>query len=188
MTLNKTSILAASLAFALSPALAQGSPTGHGKPEGTNGKGSTQRSETGAQHTGGAENHGKGSHREGHHSQSRCAPHDVAYLASGTLVSDTLTKSESANTYSGQITVEVTHANHHARAALGEAETYTLQEARVRGPIPVEDLAPGDRVKVIGKVTAIAPKCETSTFAPTTTVTKVVVHAPIEATASTPTS
>lgn len=190
MTLKNTSIGLASLALALSPTLAQASPTGHGKPEGTpgKGKGPTQRSESGSKHAGGAENHGKKTGGEGHANQRKCAAHKVAYIASGTLLSDTLTKGEGSTAYSGNVTVEVTHTNRHARAARGETETYTLQSARVIGPIAVEALTPGDRVKLIGKITATARKCEPSTSTPTITITKLVFHAPRTATISTPSS
>lgn len=174
MTLRNLSIGVASLALALSPALAQASPTGHGKPEGTHGKGSTHKSESGSKHKGGAESPGKKSHAKSH----KCVAHGVAYVVSGTLVSDTLTKSEQGNTYSGQVTVEVTHTNRHARAARGETETYTLQDVRVRGPIAVEALTKGDRVKLMGKITALAPKCEAKSFTPAITIKKLVVHAP----------
>lgn len=173
MTLKKIGIGVASLALALSPALAQASPTGHGKPEGTpgKGKGATQRSESGSQHAGGSENHGKGQANPG-----KCSTHEVAYIASGVLVSDTLTKSEHGATYNGQVTVEVAHTNQHAHAAHGETETYTLQNARVRGPIAVTALKQGDRVKLIGKITAMSPKCESSTFTPTIAISKLVFH------------
>lgn len=177
MTLKQASIGIVSLTLALSPALAQASPTGHGKPEGThgNGKGPTQRSESGSRHTGGAENHGRKNHGEGHPNQRKCATHEVAYIVSGTLVSDTLTKDAHANTYSGQVTVKVTHVNRHARAVLGQTETYTLQNARVRGSIAVTALKPGDRVKLIGKTASAQRKCESSATMPT--ITKLILHA-----------
>lgn len=179
MTLKKVSIGVASLALALSPALAQASPTGHGKPEGTpgKGKGPAQRSEPGSKHAGGAENHGRKHNGEGNTKPgNKCSTHEVAYVASGTLISDTLTKSEHANTYGGQLTVKVTRTNQHARAVRGETETYTLQSVRVRGPIAVSALQQGDRVKLIGMITSIAPKCASSTFTPTITITKLVFH------------
>jgi hypothetical protein len=183
VTLKKASISLASLTIALSPALAQANPTGHGKPESTpgKGKGPTQRSESGSKHAGGAENHGRRDHGQAQPNQGKCSAHEVAYIASGTLVSDTLTKSEHANTYSGQVTVKVTRVNRHARAALEETETYTVQEALVKGPIAVTALKQSDRVKLIGKVTAIAPKCANAST-PTITITKLVFHAPHTAT------
>jgi hypothetical protein len=187
MTLKNASIGVASLAIALSPTLAQANPASHGKPADTHGKGATQRSESGAQHAGGADSHGTTNHGEARPDKGRCSPHEIAYVASGVLASDALTKSERGDTYSGQITVEVIHTNRHARAAAGEAETYTLHEARVSGPIPVDALTKGDRVKLIGTITSIAPKCESGNFTSTTTITKLVFHAPTTATSTTST-
>lgn len=180
MNLKNLGIGMASLALALSPALAQASPTTHGKPEGAPGKGSgsTHQSKSGSQHAGGANKHGDKGKGKDHAKPRKCTEHDVAYIVSGTLVSDTLSKSETANTYSGQVVVEVTHTNRHARSARGETETYTVQDARVKGPIAVEALKQGDKVKLIGKITSIAPKCESSTFTPAITITKLVFHAP----------
>ncbi|MHB1468029.1 MAG: hypothetical protein ACYCSI_04585 [Solirubrobacteraceae bacterium] len=184
MTLKNTSVGLASLALALSPALAQASPAGHGKPEGTpgKGKGPAQRSESGAKHAGGAENHGNKTHGNKTHGKQparngKCSAHETAYIASGTLLSDTLTKSEHANTYSGQITVDVTRTNEHANAAHGKTETYTVHAARVIGPIAVEALKQGDDVKLIGKIEAAAPKCETTTAA-AITISKLSFHEP----------
>lgn len=178
MTLKNLGIGMASLALALSPALAQASPTTQGKPDGAPGKGngSTHRSESGSQHAGGADKHGgKG---KDHAKPRKCTEHEVAYIVSGTLVSDTLSKSESGDTYSGQVVVEVTHTNRHARSARGETETYTVQDARVRGPIAVEALKQGDEVKLIGKIASMAPKCESPIITPAITITKLVFHAP----------
>jgi hypothetical protein len=189
VTLKQASIGVVSLTLALSPALAQASPTAHGKPAGAPGNGPTQRSESGTQHAGGAENQGRKNHGEGHSNHGRrdhgqghpnrrkCTTHEVAYIASGTLVSDTLTRNAPANTYSGQVIVDITRANRHASAVLGKTETYTLQSARVRGPIAVTAIKPGDRVKLIGTTTSMRPKCESNAATPTVTITKLVFHA-----------
>jgi hypothetical protein len=112
----------------------------------------------------------------------KCTPHKVAYKASGPLVSQTLTQTAGADTpkrgddrYSGPLTVNVTKANHHA--AKGE-QTYTLDNARVRyydadhNGTP-EQPTTGDRVKLIGKITRLSKKCDTTGFTPTTTIRKV---------------
>ena len=112
----------------------------------------------------------------------KCTPHKVAYKASGTLVSESLTQTAGADTpkrgddrYSGSLTVDVTKANHHA--AKGE-QTYTLDNARVRfydadhnrtGDEPKA----GDRAKLIGKITRLSKKCDDTGFTPTTTIRKV---------------
>ena len=112
----------------------------------------------------------------------KCTPHKVAYRASGTLVSESLSPTAGADTpkrgddrHSGTLTVEVTKANHHA--AKGE-QTYTLDNARVRfydadhNGTPDEPKA-GDRVKLIGKITRLSKKCDATGFTPTITIRKV---------------
>jgi hypothetical protein len=112
----------------------------------------------------------------------KCTPHKVAYKASGTLVSESLSQTAGADTpkrgddrYRGTLTVVVTKANHHA--AKGE-QTYTLDNARVRfydadhNGTPDEPKA-GDRVKLIGKITRLSKKCDATGFTPTITIRKV---------------
>ena len=91
---------------------------------------------------------------------------------SGTLVSQTL--SQNANgTYSGTVTVDVTHTNRHAASDEGMTKTYTLIDARVKlrvadidhdGSVGLDDLVAGDRVKAIGTITTLAKKCDQSGF------------------------
>jgi hypothetical protein len=112
----------------------------------------------------------------------KCAPHKVAYKASGTLVSESLTQTAGANTpkrsddrYSGTLTVDVTKVNHHA--AKGE-RTYTLDNARARFYDADHNGTPdqpktGDRVKLIGKITGLAKKCDATGFTATMTIRKV---------------
>jgi hypothetical protein len=116
----------------------------------------------------------------------KCSPHDVAYIASGTLVSQTF--SESANgTYSGNVTIDVTRTNRHAASDQGTTATYTLTDARVtfdlrdinhNGSVGLDDLQTGDRVKAIGTITALAKKCSQSGFTPTITIRRIVFHMP----------
>jgi hypothetical protein len=112
----------------------------------------------------------------------KCTPHKVAYKASGTLVSESLTQTAGANTpkrgddrYSGTLTVDVTKANHHA--AKGE-QTYTLDNARVRFYDADHNGTPdqaktGDGVKLKGKITTLQKKCDATGFTPTITIRKV---------------
>lgn len=126
----------------------------------------------------------------GQHGKShKCQPHRVGYVAAGTLVDQTLAldAGSSPETYSGDLTVAVTRTNHHARADKGTNKTYTLANARVRldiadvnadGTVGLDDLVAGDRVRVIGKITVLAKKCDQTGFTATTTIRKVIVHAP----------
>jgi hypothetical protein len=121
----------------------------------------------------------------------RCAPHAVAYVAAGTLASQTLVLDAGAPadkpTYSGDVTIDVKKANHAGKADKGTTKTYTLDHARVvlglddqnaDGRVDLADLAAGDRAKVIGKVTKLAKRCDASSFTPTLTIKKLIVHAP----------
>jgi hypothetical protein len=117
-----------------------------------------------------------------------CKPHRVAYVASGTLVSDTLTKNASG-TYSGEVTVKVTHGNRHAAGDVNATTptTYKVENVRVRfhladanndGSVGVDDLKEGDRVKLIGGITRLAKRCNQEGFTATTTIRKIVLRAP----------
>src|SRR6202007_2025964 len=109
-----------------------------------------------------------------------------AYVASGTLFSQTLIKNADG-AYSGEVTVKVTHANHHASGDVGATKTYKVENIHVTfgladtnkdGSVGLDDLKEGDRVKLIGKITALAKKCPAGEFTPTTTIRKIVFHAP----------
>jgi hypothetical protein len=121
----------------------------------------------------------------------KCQPHKVGFKASGILVSATLTQTAGSATpergddrYSGSVTVDVKKANH--RAPKGE-QTYTLDGVRVhfsdRDHNSVPDVPQaGDRVKVKGKITRLAKKCDASGFTPTITVRKFEFKPPKPAT------
>jgi hypothetical protein len=143
--------------------------------------------ENGKHETGKHENHGSsGDQKDGSH---KCVPHKVAYVASGTLESWSLTLNKDG-TYSGAVTVKVTHTNHHAAGDKGtikeykgkEVEnvrvTFGLDDTNKDGSVGLDDLAKGDRVKVIGKIEALAKKCSHAGFEPKTTLHHIVFHAP----------
>jgi hypothetical protein len=130
----------------------------------------------------------------GHGKSHRCVAHRVGYVAAGTLVSQTLALDSAATpnarpTYSGDVTIAVTRTNHAARGDKGTTKTYTLAHARVvlglddqnsDGSVGLDDLAAGDRVKVIGKVTVLRRGCDHSSFTPTITIRQLNVHAPAQ--------
>jgi hypothetical protein len=116
----------------------------------------------------------------------KCKPHKVGYVASGTLVSQTLTKNADG-TYSGEVTVEVKRTNHHAAGDKGKTKSYKVENVRVTfgladtnsdGSVGLDDLKVGDQVKLIGKITALAKKCSQSEFTATTTIRKIVFNRP----------
>lgn len=128
---------------------------------------------------------GKKGHGKGH--SHKCLAHKVGYVAGGTLVKQTLTKN-SNGTYSGEVEVMVMHTNRHAVGDKGKTVKYALENARVTfgmpdtnkdGSVGLDDVVPGDRTHVIGKITALAPRCEAKEFTAVTTVRKVVFHAPL---------
>lgn len=190
-------------------------------PNNTENPGSDNRSSTGSEHSGGGQagSHDKshnstgggsgsnssgsnnsgssGNHaNHGHHSHKgqshKCTPHNVAYVAAGTLVSQTLSKDTSGthppnSSYSGEVTVEVKRTNHHAAGDRGTTKTYKVEHVRVTfaladinndGSVGLDDLQAGDHVKLIGKITVLAPRCDHTGFTATTTIRHIVVHGP----------
>jgi hypothetical protein len=120
----------------------------------------------------------------------RCKPHRVAYVASGTLESWSLTPT-SDDTFSGSVTVHVTHTNHHAANEEAKTPTETkvyplervhltfgLADTNNDGSVGLDDLAKGDPVQLIGKITSLAKKCSHTGFTATTTIRHIVFHAP----------
>jgi hypothetical protein len=117
--------------------------------------------------------------KPGHPGQShKCVAHHVAYRASGTLVSWSLTKNGNG-TYSGMLSVAVTHTNNHAKGDKGTTVTYTVSDAHVTfGSHATNPPAVGSRVQLIGKITTLAKKCDHTGFTAVTTIHHIVVHAP----------
>jgi len=112
----------------------------------------------------------------------KCKPHSIAYKAKGTLESQSLTQTQGSGTttrkddrYSGDLTVNVTKANHHGATG---SQTYTLDNARVRFYDANHDGTAdtpktGDRVRVRGRITHLAKRCDQTGFTPTITVRRV---------------
>jgi hypothetical protein len=190
-------------------------------PNNTDNPGSDNRSSKGSEHSGGGQQggpgdshnstsggsgsnnsnsngspgsgHGHGHGHPSHPGQShKCIPHNVAYVAAGTLVSQTLSKDATAtpptsSAYSGEVTVEVKRTNHHAAGDRGTTKTYKVEHVRVTfaladinndGSVGLDDVQAGDHVKLIGKITALAPRCDHTGFTATTTIHRIVVHGP----------
>jgi hypothetical protein len=129
---------------------------------------------------------GPGSHGKGHHhgKSHKCKPHNVGWVVKGTLVSQTLV-ANTDGTYSGNVTVQVTHTNKHARAQQG-TRSYDLVNVKVTfGEANGQPPVAGDQVKLIGKIPALAKKCDQSNLSTVYTVRKVVFNDP-EAPETTP--
>jgi hypothetical protein len=183
--------LITSPAWAL-PGLAQADPgQGHGPsttPNNANNPGNSHRSVEGTENTGGKGKQGNGNQSKPSHpgNSRKCQPHKVAYVVSGALVSQALAKN-SDGTYSGVVNVVVKRTNHHAAGDQGKTKEYKVENVRVTfgladtnsdGSVGMGDLKAGDKVKLIGKITALAKKCSQSGFTATTTIRKIVFNAP----------
>lgn len=155
--------------------------------KGHNGKGGDNPS--GSNNGGNDQSNGGSRHHHPSHpgNSHMCVAHDVAYVASGTLLSWTLTKDASANTYSGELEVEVTKTNHHALADAGKTVKYTVSGVHVNfaladtnkdGTVGPDDLAKGDRTRLIGKITRLAKKCDQTGFTAVTTIERINFHEP----------
>jgi hypothetical protein len=195
MIVKKVLLVASAAALMSTPAWAlpsqapsnqgTGNRSSHGDNSGEKSRG--HKGDHGSEHPGQSNGSDNPSNKPSHPGKShKCMPHKVGYVASGTFVSQTLTKNADG-TYSGEVTVKVTHTNRHAMGDLGATKTYTLEKVHVTfgladtnkdGSVGLDDLKEGDRVKLIGKITALAKRCDQSGFTATTTIRKVVFHAP----------
>lgn len=194
MILKKAILLAALVALSSTPAWAlpgdqhssSGKPVAKGNPHGVPGTGSK-----GAGHQGNQGNADKGNGADkdkgkgkgsGKSKSHRCAPHAVAYVASGAFVGESLVEAAD-HTFSGEVTVEVKHGNRHARGDKGTTKVYKLEGARLTLAVPdrdedqvvgLDDLVAGDHAQVIGRITTIAKKCPATGFTPQLTIRKIV--------------
>jgi hypothetical protein len=191
MIVKKTMLAAAAGALMAIPAFAlpglapadQGN--GHrpsNTPNNTTNPGSSHRSSEGTENAGG---HGAKPGNSG--ASHKCKPHKVGYVASGTLVSQTLTKNADGS-YTGEVTVEVKHTNKHAKGDNNSTKTYKVENVHVTfgladtnadGSVGLDDLAKGDRVTLLGHITFLAKHCSQTGFTATTTIRHLVFHAPV---------
>jgi hypothetical protein len=119
----------------------------------------------------------------------KCRSHAVAWIVRGTVVSQTLAPNGDG-TYSGDVTVQVSGTNHNARAEKGQPQpkTYTLTGVKVTfgvtdqapadGTVDQTDVVAGDQVKLVGKITTLAKKCDRSGFTARTSVRRVIFNDP----------
>jgi len=162
---NKTlapAVLAACALALPAYAVAKDHPDGNGKPGGP----------------------AKGQSEASHGKSHKCKPHSVGFVVSGTLVSDGLTQSAGQQTpndpsddrYSGTLEITVAHANRHAKSITGD-QTLALDNVRVSLRGDAIQPAPGSRVHLIGKITAVSKKCQDQGAADEVTYKKVVFTA-----------
>jgi hypothetical protein len=114
------------------------------------------------------------------HPSHKCAPHNVAYVESGTV--DSATPSTLAanpdGTWSGTLVVDVKHANHWAKADKATTVTYTFTNAKLRMHFDggATGFTAGERVQLIGKLAVVAKNCTAPNPAATPVFRVVVVH------------
>lgn len=106
----------------------------------------------------------------------KCAPHRVAYIASGQFVSWAATQSGSG-TWTGTITVHVTRSNHHAASDKQGDVTYTLSNTKVSFGAGANPPVAGDSVHLIGSISEAAKRCTPSGSAQPVTVRKLHIRA-----------
>jgi hypothetical protein len=111
----------------------------------------------------------RGNHANGAAALHRCRPHNVAYVEAGTIVGATPSTLQPNvdGTWSGTLVVDVTRANHWAKADKGNTVTYTLTNAklRVRFSRGVTGFGAGARVTLIGKLAVVSSRCTGTTGA-----------------------
>lgn len=102
--------------------------------------------------------------------KGRCKTHNVGFNAKGTLaavptlqqVAGGTTPDTSDDRYSGDISVNVTKANH-GWPTTGNPQTFTLDNAKVSFYNDTKTLAVGDFVSIHGKITKQVKKCKNFT-------------------------
>ena len=112
--------------------------------------------------------------------KGRCKVHTVGYNAKGTLVSQTLTQTAGADTatdtsddrWSGDVVVNVTWANH--KSPKGE-QTFTLTNGKAafydaNSDGTADPAIAGDTVRIHGKISKQAKKCNGPNSAAVTTI------------------
>lgn len=93
----------------------------------------------------------------------KCAPHNVAYIVSGTVGSTPASTlaANSDGTWSGSTAIAVTQTNHWARAVKGTTQTYTFTNSKLTVDMAsgATSFAAGETVKLIGKIAVVNKKC-----------------------------
>jgi hypothetical protein len=105
----------------------------------------------------------------------KCAPHEVAYIASGQFVGWAATQT-ATGTWTGTITVHVTRSNHHAAGDKGHDVTYTLSNTKVTFGKGANPPAAGDPVHLVGKIGEVARRCPQPGATAPVTVRKVHIR------------
>jgi hypothetical protein len=122
-----------------------------------------------------------GTHGQSGSHSHKCEPHNRAYVEGGTVdsaTSSTLAQN-SDGTWSGTLVVDVTHANHAAKADKGQTVTYTFSSA----PLDVvfdngsAGFTAGEPVQLIGKIAAVGKRCPAPSTTPAPVFKRIIVDA-----------
>lgn len=131
-----------------------------------------------AAHPGGNSN---GTHGQSGSHSHKCQAHNRAYVEGGTVDSTTASTlaQNTDGTWSGTLVVDVTHANHAARADKGQTVTYTFTNAPVNVVFDngSTGFTAGEPVQLIGKIAATGRRCPAPSTAPTPVFKRIVVDA-----------
>lgn len=160
-------LIAAASALAIAvPAAAHPGPSSHPGPN---------SHPSGTSHPSSSSHPGPNSHASQSH---KCQAHNRAYVEGGTVDATTAMVDNGDGTWSGTLVVDVTTANHAARADKQQTVSYTFTDAKlnVRFENGSSAFASGERVKLIGKQAAVAKKCTASTTAPAPVFRMLVVE------------
>jgi hypothetical protein len=182
MTARRTFLLGLAAALVSVPAWAVSSQASPGNSAGHGPSTAPGQSKDADEHS---SNHGKSGTHGNSGKSHKCKSHGVAFVLTGTLEKQTLEKNADG-TYSGEIMTEgTTHANHHAKTAKGP---FTVKNGRVvfsnltdinkDGTVGLDDVVKGDGVKLIGKITTLAKKCDHTGFEAKITIRQVIFSAP----------
>ena len=128
----------------------------------------------------GPHSHAKPDHPSTSH---KCAPHNVAYVESGTVdatTASTLAKN-SDGTWTGTLAVHVTRTNHAARKDKDTVvpEMFTNAKLHVNFADNTTGFTSGERVKLLGKLATLAKRC-TPPSTPATPVFRMIVVHPVK--------
>jgi hypothetical protein len=135
-----------------------------------------------AAHPGPGDHPGRGNHGSKGAEHSRKCDHKVGYVEGGTIDATTAsTLAQNADgTWSGTLVVDVTRANHWARADKGKTVTYTFTNATLKvhfdGGATAGTFTAGERVHLIGKLSAAGKHCTAPSTPAAPVFRMVVVH------------
>ena len=129
----------------------------------------------------GKSHHRKGTDHPSAHSHHCSKAHHVAYLEGGKVDGTPSTLAKNGDgTWSGTLVVDITHANHWARADRDKTVTYTFSSSKLKVHFDggTTGFSAGERVQLIGKLAVMSKTCTASGSAPAAPIFRMVVVHP----------